>query len=87
MSCRSVSRPTADGSLITTTRGIARLRSADRRGGAGLYLPTKPIWTGFSVNTVLYALVGLAVYGALRDSSRLMRGRRRPVRARGPLAP
>jgi len=82
MSCRSVSRPAADGSLITTTSGIARLQSADRRGGAGLYLPTKPIWTGFSINTVLYALVGLAVYGAIRDSSRLMRGRHTPAAVR-----
>ncbi|MHC4275205.1 MAG: hypothetical protein ACYSUR_16275 [Planctomycetota bacterium] len=82
MSCGSVSRPAADGSLITATRGIARLQSSDRRGGAGLYLPTKPIWTGFSVNTVLYALVGLAVYGALRDSSRLLRRRRTPAAVR-----
>jgi hypothetical protein len=78
MSCRFVSRPAADGTMTTDTSGIARLQSADRRGGSGLYLPTKPIWTGFSVNTVLYALAGLVVYGAMRDTSRRLRGRRTP---------
>jgi hypothetical protein len=75
MSCRTESRPVADGT-VTTTSGVVRLRSAEHRGGRGLYLPMTPIWAGFSVNTVLYALLGLVVYAAARDLSRLVRRRR-----------
>jgi hypothetical protein len=75
MSCRSESRPAADGTMTTATSGVARLRPADRRGGRGLYLPLNPVWIGFSVNTALYALLGLVVCAAGRDLGRLVRRR------------
>jgi hypothetical protein len=75
MSYRSVSRPLA-GKTSTATSGLVLLRSAERRGGRGLYLPVTPIWAGFSVNTLLYALVGLVVYAVARDLVRMVRRRR-----------
>jgi hypothetical protein len=75
MSCSSESRSVAGGPLTTTSGGIARLRPAERRGGRGLYLPLHPIWAGFSVNTVLYALVCMVIFAAARDVTRVIRRR------------
>ena len=61
---------------IGAEMSVARLRPAQRPGGRGLHLPLHPIGTGFWVNTVLYALLGLVVYAAARDVIRVVRRRR-----------
>jgi hypothetical protein len=70
---RFESRPTADGTASVTRRGVLSLRPAEPGGERGLYLPLIPIWTGFLVNTALYALVVLVACAGVRDLSRSAR--------------
>jgi hypothetical protein len=76
MSCRSVARTAADGSFTTTPRGVLQVRPPSRPGARGLYVPLIPIWTGFSINTVFYALLVFAASAAARDLSRFVSRRR-----------
>ena len=61
---------------IGAVMSVARPGPAQRPGGPRLYLPLHPIWTGFGVNTALYALLDLVVYAAARDVIRVVRRRR-----------
>jgi hypothetical protein len=53
----------------------AMWRLGGRAGGGGndlRYLPLRPLWWGLAVNAVLYAVLSLVVYAAVRDATRLV---------------
>ncbi len=76
MACRTVSRPTPEGRFTTVSSHVLRLTEPRRPGGSGLYLPLRPAWGGFAVNSLLYALLALVIYALARDLTRAVRRRR-----------
>jgi hypothetical protein len=62
-----------DGEKSFSRTGIFTLRSSAGAGGRGVYLPLLPLWLGFLGNTIVYALVVIAIRGAVRDLLRAIR--------------
>ena len=67
---------TDQGETSTSDAGVLRLRTSTGPGDRGLYLPVKPLWTGFVINTIVYALTVIAIHGVVRDAARAIRRRR-----------
>ena len=63
----------ADGEKSFSRTGIFTLRSSAGAGERGVYLPLLPLWLGFLGNTIAYALVVIAIRGAVRDLVRAIR--------------
>ncbi len=76
---------TARGDRSATEAGVLKLRASAGPGDRGLYLPLKPLWRGFVINTLVYALVVVAIHGAARDVTRTIQ-RRRAAAAAEPAA-
>ena len=55
---------------------MLRLRESTGPGDRGLYLPLKPLGFGFVINTIVYAMVVIAIHGAVRDLTRTIQRRR-----------
>ncbi len=70
---------TDQGEKSTSKAGVLRLRKSAGPGQRGLYLPVKPLWSGFVINTIVYALVVVAIHGVVRDIARAIRRRRAPA--------
>ncbi len=62
-----------DGEKSFSRTGILTLRSSAGAGNRGVYLPLLPLWLGFLGNTIVYALVVIAIRGAVRDLLRAIR--------------
>lgn len=67
MGCRFTLKAAADGGADSSKSGVLSLRAAKRVGERSYYLPLTPLWAGLLVNTIVYALVVVAVHGAVRD--------------------
>lgn len=67
MGCHFAIQSTADGVVDSFNTGVLTLRKSAGVGEPGLYLPLTPLWLGFVLNTIVYALVIVAVHGAVRD--------------------
>ncbi|MHC4414192.1 MAG: hypothetical protein ACYS0G_02790 [Planctomycetota bacterium] len=78
---RAETRPASTGTATTSTAHVFRVRRAGPQGEGGISLPLEPVWLGFAVNTVLYALAVLVVTAVARDARRALR---RPPGQRAP---
>ena len=58
---------TTDGEPRSHKTGVLSIRKSNGVGESGLYLPMTPLWLGSVLNTIVYALVIVAVHGAVRD--------------------
>ena len=66
MGCHFAVQWTTDGK-DSLNSGVLSFRASTGAGDRGLYLPLTPLWLGFALNTIVYALVIIAVRGAVRD--------------------
>ena len=66
MGCHFAVQWTTDGKEAIKT-GVLSIRKSSGVGDPALYLPMTPLWLGFVANTIVYALVIVAVHGAVRD--------------------
>ena len=66
MGCHFAVQWTADGKDAINI-GVLSIRKSSGVGEASLYLPMTPLGLGFVINTIVYALVIIAVHGAVRD--------------------
>ncbi len=64
------------GDRSTSQVGVLKLRASTGVGDRGLYLPLNLLWRGFVINTIVYALVIVAIHGVVRDVARAIRRRR-----------
>ncbi len=67
MACYFTAQSTTDGEPESHNSGVFSIRKSSGIGERGLHLPMTPLWLGSVVNTIVYALVIVAVHGALRD--------------------
>ena len=67
MGCYFTVQSTTDGEPESHRTGVLSFRKSTGIGNPALYLPMTPLWLGSAVNTIVYALVIVAVHGALRD--------------------
>lgn len=66
MGCRFSVRSTDDG-RDSHNSGVLSIRKSAAAGERGYYLPVIPLWPGFALNTIVYAMVIFAAHGAVRD--------------------
>ena len=57
----------------TTTENYLKLAATGRS------LPVEPLWAGFAVNSIIYALASLVIYALGRDAISALRHRRAPA--------
>lgn len=74
--CHYALQWTAGGDKSISETGVLKLRASTGPGDRGLYLPLKLLWRGFVLNTLVYALIIVAIHGAVRDGVRMIRRRR-----------
>ncbi len=67
MGCYFVVQWTTDGESDSHHTGVLSFRKSSGVGDPALYLPMTPLWLGSVLNTIVYALVIVAVHGAVRD--------------------
>ncbi len=67
MGCHFVLQSTADGEPDSHRTGVLAFRKSKGVGDPGLYLPMTPLWLGSVLNTIVYALIIVAVRGGVRD--------------------
>ena len=67
MGCYFTVQSTTDGEPRSHNTGVLSIRKSNGVGESGLYLPMTPLWLGSVLNTIVYALVIVAVHGAVRD--------------------
>ena len=73
MGCHMTVLWSADGEKSYSRTGIFAIRPSTGFKGRGVYLPLRPLWLGFTANTIVYALVVVAIRGAVRDMVRAIR--------------
>ncbi len=73
MGCHVTVQWSDDGEKSFSRTGVLTMRSAAGAGDRGIYLPLRPLWLGFAGNTIAYALVVIAIRGAVRDLVRAIR--------------
>lgn len=54
-------------------RSMARRFDSSLAGGMPQRPPLEPLWTGFTVNTIVFALASMVVYALLRDGGAILR--------------
>ena len=73
MGCHVTVQWSDDGEKSFSKTGVFTMRASTGPGNHGVYLPLRPLWLGFAGNTIVYALVVIAVRGAVRDLVRAIR--------------
>jgi hypothetical protein len=76
MSLHAVTEPAPGRVIETPAIGLLRVTMPRSVGGPAVHLPLLPLWGGFLLNTVVYALAVVVAWAAIRDLVRAV-GRRR----------
>ena len=73
MGCHMTEQWSAEADKSFSRTGIFTLRALKGPGDRSVYLPLRPLWLGFALNTIVYALVVIAIRGVVRDVVRAIR--------------
>ncbi|MHC4422958.1 MAG: hypothetical protein ACYS1E_20550 [Planctomycetota bacterium] len=76
MSLHIVTEPAPGRAVETPAIGVLRVTMPRSVGGATIHLPALPLWGGFLLNTVIYALAVVVAWAAIRDLVRAIERRR-----------
>ena len=73
MGCHVTMQWSDDGDKSFSRTGIFTMRASKGPGNRSVHLPLRPLWLGFALNTIAYALVVIAIRGVVRDVVRAIR--------------